>query len=128
MEVKAVARCWRSLLLAGCVCAGVSGSAWANKYAYLYTGDYNFGVVNLKTGAYSLCGNSGLLLAGLAEDEAGNIYGAAFEGNTFYSVNPVNGALTVVGNAGIDFWGLGSTRHGVYALDSSYNLYSVNTA
>jgi hypothetical protein len=115
------------LALAASICVGTAGAARADAYAFAETKDYNFGVVDLTTGAYTLCGNSGLLLAGLAADTAGHVYGGAYLGTGFYSVNPANGALTLVGNATIDFYGMGSTTKGVYALDTSANLYSVNT-
>jgi hypothetical protein len=119
---------WRHVLLSGCVCAAIGSAAWADSYAYLGTADKNFGVVDLTTGGYSLCGTSSALLAGLAEDSAGNVYGGGFQGNAFYSVNPANGALTLIAYAGFAYWGTGSTTHGVYALDGSFNLYSVDTA
>lgn len=107
------------------VWVGAPCDARADAYAFAETKDFNFGVVNLDTGAYTLCGNSGLLLAGLAADRAGHVYGGAYNGTGFYTVNPSNGALTLVGNAAINFYGMGSTTKGVYALDKSFNLYKV---
>jgi|SRR5579871_1699551 len=126
--MRMTATTWRSALLAACVCTVAAGSASADIYAYLQTNDDSFGVADLTTGGYTYCGNSGLLLAGLAEDPSGNVYGGAWTDSTFYQVNPADGSLTPLGTAGIDFYGVGSTHLGVYALDANFNFYAVNTA
>ena len=99
--------------------------------AYVYFGDNEsgtanngFGTVNLATGSYTPLGNTGLLLQTIAESPTGSLYGTA--NNTLYQINPETGSLTTVGTSS-SYAGIGSTTSAVYALDSSSNLYSVNT-
>ena len=119
----------RNLLLAGCMCVGLTGAASADTYAYLYINDqpdnlYNFGVADLTSGSYTVCGNTGQLLA----EVGGTVYGAALGGSGFYTIDPSNGALTLVGNSNISFNAVGSTDSTVYALDSNDWLYTVDPA
>ncbi len=56
----------------------------------------------------------------------GALYGAGASSSTLYQINTTTGALTAVGSAGFTYWDLGSTLSGLYGLDSSGNLYSVD--
>jgi len=101
-------------------------------YAAVDGGD--FGTLDLTTGVYTNLidlSPSGTV-AGLA-DISGTLYGATFMGNTLYTINPNTGAETLVGTSTIvgtsttlSFWDFGSTTTGIYATDSSGNLYSIN--
>jgi hypothetical protein len=55
----------------------------------------------------------------------GTLYGAGLEG-TLYTANTANGSLSVVGTSPIDYADFGSTLTGLYALDDSMSLYSIN--
>jgi len=124
---------------AKCFAAGLlalgSGAALAkgDPFAYMMAGNGNmtgsadFGVIDLKTGVFTLCGNSGSLLAGLGLGPDGTIYGGTWQGTTISTVNPSNGALTTVGNTSFQIWAFGSTSKGrLWAMDSPGNLYSIN--
>jgi hypothetical protein len=58
----------------------------------------------------------------------GVLYGGGYGSGTLYSVNPLNGAVTTIGNGNLTYWATGSTTSGLFALDSSsnMNLYSIN--
>jgi len=58
------------------------------------------------------------------------IYGGADHGNTLYSINTSNGALTAVGtgNIGGGYALIGSAASGLYALGWDDDLYSINAA
>jgi hypothetical protein len=103
-------------------------SASADTLAYATTGDDIFGVVDLNTGVFSPRGNMGLRLTGLGFGPGGVLYGGV--ANTLYSVNPLTGALSVVGSSGNSFgyWATGSTTSGLFAIDASanMNLYSID--
>jgi hypothetical protein len=87
----------------------------------------DFGIVDLSTGQFTSLGNSGQTLAGLG-NYGGNLYAGINTGTNFYQVNPVNGALTFIGNSGVSIVATGSTTSGVYELGFDDNLYSVNLA
>ena len=95
-------------------------------YATFENGD--FGIVNLATGQFAYCGNSGAVLAGLAIGPSNAIYTLDTATNEIFIVSPSNGSLTDVGSSGISGsnFGFGSTLSGIYDLDASANVYSIN--
>jgi hypothetical protein len=94
--------------------------------AYVDLVDGVFGTVDLGTGAFVQIGiPSAPGLAGLGVFN-GAIYGGASLGNTVYRINQATGVLTSVGTASINFEDFGSTTAGLFAVDTSLNLYSVN--
>ncbi len=101
--------------------------AQADPLAYATTGDDQFGVVNLTTGVFTQRGNMGVRLTGLGEI-GGKLYGGGYASGTLYSVNPSTGALTTIGNGSLTYWGTGSTKRQLFAIDNSanMNLYSIN--
>jgi hypothetical protein len=103
-----------------------AAAAKGDLYAYMVAKNFDFGVVDLDTGVFTLCGNSGAQLAGLGVGPGGTIYAGTFQTSTVSSVNPSNGALTTIGSTGLTIFGFGSTKKGLYALDGSGNLYSIN--
>lgn len=111
----------------GIIIAGQTNSQGAGSdTAYVITGAGQFGTLDLHTGAFTALGNAGVLLGGLGVYR-GNLYGGQHNGNTLYQVNPADGSLTAVGKSNIaDFNLFGSTTSGLYALDSNFNLYSVD--
>jgi len=119
-------------LAAHCVAIGWlavgTGAAVAkgDLYAYIVAGNFDFGVVDLDTGNFTLCGNSGVQVAGLGAGPSGTIYAGTFKSSTVSTVDPSNGALTTVGTTGLTIYGFGSTKKGLFALDSSGNLYSID--
>ncbi len=102
--------------------------AKADDRAHAAVSDGTFGVVDLTTGAFSLLGNTGGLV-GLGE-VGGKLYGIGLRNrghcNTLYTVNPADGSLTLVGNGSACFGNFGSTTAGLFGLDYSMNLYSVD--
>ena len=107
-----------------------SGSVKADQLAYLLSngsaGPYQFGTVDLNTGAFSQRGAiSGTFVTGLGV-AGGTLYTEGGGGFTLESINTSNGALTSIGNgAGVSLFG--STTTGLYGINStSQDLYSIN--
>ncbi|MGB9390671.1 MAG: hypothetical protein WCB70_11910, partial [Xanthobacteraceae bacterium] len=103
--------------------------------AYAVTGNDLFGVLDLNTGVFTELGDMGQRLVGLGVGPGGVLYGAAYSGGGYgaynspnlYTVNPTNGALTLVNNTfSAGFYDFGSTATGLYADGSDGNLYSIN--
>ncbi len=100
-------------------------------YGFLTAQNGDFGLVDLATGAFTLCGNSGQTLAGLAFGPNGNLYALSFESggstSTLYVVRPRDGHLTAVGTPAIPSAVLyGSSAHGQFAVDSAGDLFSID--
>ena len=107
--------------------SGSLASAKGDSYAYMASPTADFGIVDLDTGVFTLCGDTGLILAGLGLGADGTIYTAASDGFGYYSVDPRNGKLTNAGDTNVPIWGFGSTADGsLYALDVKANLYSIS--
>jgi uncharacterized repeat protein (TIGR03803 family) len=96
--------------------------------AYMGTITGDFGTIDLNTGAFSLLGNSGVTLAGMAVAN-GTLYGSSYEtgSGTLYTINPTNGSLAVVGTSPVNFWGFGSTISSLYVVGLDFNLYSIDS-
>lgn len=107
---------------------GLAASARSADLAYDATAGGDFGVVDLGTGAFSLRGNSGVQLTGLAVGTDGALYSGRYHGTDFYRVDPLNGSLTTIGQSGgMTYLDIGSTLTGVYGLGDDQYLYSINT-
>jgi VCBS repeat-containing protein len=103
--------------------------------AYAVTGNDLFGVLDLNTGVFTELGDMGQRLVGLGAGSGGVLYGAAYSSGgsgaynspNLYTVNPTNGALTLVSNTfSAGFYDFGSTTTGLYADGSDGKLYSIN--
>ncbi|HTZ70413.1 MAG TPA: hypothetical protein VMB71_07160 [Acetobacteraceae bacterium] len=101
-------------------------AARADSFAFMTAGNDDFGVLDLTSGSFTLCGNSGVLLAGLGLAPHGVIYAAGWGTSTIYTVNRTNGALTTVGTTSLTVDDFGSTKKVLYALDFNGNLFSIN--
>ena len=102
--------------------------AQADDLAYTATGgaSSSFGVIDLNTGVYTQTSLESQQLTGLAV-LGGQLYGAAWDGKTLYSINTTTGALTALAtSAGFNYFDIGSTTSGLYAVDGTGNLYSVS--
>jgi hypothetical protein len=99
----------------------------ADNIAYMGTVSGQFGTIDLNTGAFTSLGNSGLTLAGMAVANA-TLYGSSYHtaAGDLYTINPTNGAVTVVGVSGVDYDDFGSTTTGLYAIGTNADLYSIN--
>lgn len=107
-----------------------AGSALSDSLAYDIGSNGTFGTLDLATGALTQTGNTGITPAGLGEIGS-TLFTADYEGTGLYTVNTLTGAITPIsslGLNGIGFNTLGSTATGLYALDNSFNLYSINPA
>jgi hypothetical protein len=103
-------------------------TAWSDSFAFNIGSNGTFGTLDLTTGALSQTENSGITPAGLGEIGS-TLFTAASEGAGLYSANTVTGDLTQISSLGLNgagFNSLGSTTTGLYALDNSFNLYSIN--
>lgn len=117
------------LLIAGAALLSTALSAAADSFAYMATNIGDFGTLNLSTGVFSMQGNFGQTLAGLATVNS-TLYGISYAngGGNLYTVNPVNGSLTFVGSSGLVVDDFGSTASGaLYAVSTSSDLYSINS-
>ena len=76
-----------------------------------------------------MLGNSGETLAGMAVAD-GRLYASAYHttSGTVFDVNPANGALTSIGNSGIEIDDFGSTPSGLFAVGTDGDLYSLSPA
>ncbi len=99
--------------------------ARADQYVYDTTSTNQFGLLDLSTGAFSQITVTTPNLYGFGE--IGNtLYSASV--STFYGVNGATGGLTSIGTSAFTYDGMGSTTTTVFGLDTSSNLYSINTA
>jgi hypothetical protein len=105
----------------------LAGGLEAKNLAYIFTGTDQFGTIDLDTGAFTQLGNTGVKLSGLGVAQ-GALYGGQNGGSTLYQVNLADGSLTVVGTGNIAYYDTGSTTKGLYAIDGSFKLYSVDPA
>jgi hypothetical protein len=124
---RKVMGCTRILLAALALTASFI-VARADPQAYMGTDTGEFGVIDLTTGAFSLLGNSGQTLAGMAVAD-GDLFASAYHTplGAVFNINPANGALTAIGNAGIDIDDFGSTTSGLFAVGFlDRDLYSIN--
>jgi PEP-CTERM motif-containing protein len=114
-----------------CCCVGVvliaATALYADNMAYMGTVNGDFGTIDLNTGVFSLSGNSGVTLAGMAVAN-GMLYGSSYHTSTgvLYTINPANGAVTAVGTNSLNIDDFGSTTSGLYAVGLDTNLYSIN--
>jgi hypothetical protein len=99
----------------------------ADDFAYTGLNGGGFGTLDLTTGQFTLLGNSGQTLDGLAV-LGGTLYGMQYGGNTLYTVNPANGSLTAVGQQVNLTYLFGSTASGLYSVLGNNDLYSVDPA
>jgi hypothetical protein len=102
-------------------------TAKADPMAYMGTDTGEFGTVDLTTGAFSLLGNSGQTLAGMAVD-GGTLFASAYHtaSGTLFNVNPANGVLIALGSSEVDIDDFGSTTSGLFGVGLDGNLYSFN--
>jgi hypothetical protein len=100
----------------------------ADNFAYMGTVAGEFGTINLNTGVFSILGNSGQTLAGMAVTN-GAIYASSYHtAGKLFTVNPTNGSVTLVGNStSLVYDDFGSTTSGLYAIGTDAALYSINS-
>lgn len=99
----------------------------ADNMAFMGTVNGDFGTIDLNTGVFTHLGSSGVTLAGMAVAN-GTLFGSSYHTSTgsLYTINPANGAVTVVGTNSLDIDDFGSTTSGLYAVGTDSNLYSIN--
>ena len=112
------------------LCLLTAAFAQADSFAYAGSSSGAFGTMDLNTGAFTLLGNSGQTLAGLAV-ATGSIFATSYHtaNGTLFGVNPANGALTSIGTAtGVDYDDFGSTTTGLYVVSfgAIQDLYSIS--
>lgn len=122
----------RGLLIAAAVFAGSAAQAVTT---YVAGSGGQFGTLDLATGVFTSLGTThlGATSFGLLEGFSvanGTLYGQTLSGgNTIYSVDPTNGALTVIGTNSSNAFYLGSTTSGgLFGADLTGNLFSINTS
>ena len=107
--------------------------AKADPIAYEVTTDVTtpfsqFGTVDLATGAFKQTSVLGFVPTGISRIGS-SLYTSTFTGTAFGQINPVTGAVTTISNTGLgggEYLAMGSTLTTIYALDGSFNLYTVN--
>jgi len=104
-------------------------AAKADNIAFMGTVTGEFGTIDLNTGVFTLLGNSGVTLAGMAVANH-TLDGSSYHTSTgvLYSINPANGSPTVIGTSSLDIDDFGSTTSGLYAVGVDANLYSINSS
>ena len=104
-------------------------SLQADNIAYMGVIGGDFGTIDLNTGVFTVLGNSGQTLAGMAV-ENGMLFGSSYHtaAGTLYSINPANGSLTTIGSSSLDYDDFGSTTSGIFAVGTDTSFYSVNPA
>jgi hypothetical protein len=100
----------------------------ADNIAFMGADGGDFGTIDLNTGTFSLLGNSGQTLSGMAVSNA-TLYGASYHtaNGTLFTINPASGSLTAVGTSTVDYDDFGSTISGIFAVGVDGNLYSINS-
>jgi len=103
--------------------------ARADDFAYLLTGgQHQFGILDLTTGVFTQIGNPLGVAVGTGLGElGGNLYTIDGNSSTLYQVT-TNGVLIAGPSGSAIYDNIGSTTAGLFALDYSYNLYSINPA
>jgi hypothetical protein len=101
--------------------------ARADDTAYIVTFTSQFGTVDLTNGQFTQRGVMGEHGPPRGLGEVGGILYIADSSpvSNIYSVDPSSGKVMLLGSAGIFVDDLGSTTSGLYAIDSSGNLYSI---
>jgi len=99
-------------------------------YAYAAFSNADFGILNLVTGQFVPCGNTGGSGAvGLAVGPGNTLYAETTTAYPdIYTINPTNAATTYVGPTGIPNpnYALGSTLTAIYDVDTAGNVYTIN--
>lgn len=90
----------------------------------------NLGTVNVTGERSTITGNSGIVLTDVARTANGLLWGIDF--NSFYSINPSTGAVTLIGALGAGAGGMNAlvaSGNGLYAASiNTTSLYVVNTS
>ena len=104
-------------------------SVKANDTAYMGVNGGDFGTIDLGTGVFTILGNSGQTLAGMAVASA-TLYGASYHtaSGSLFTINPADGSLSTVGTSTVNYDDFGSTTFGLFAVGIDASLYSVNSA
>jgi hypothetical protein len=106
--------------------AGSAELAKADLLAYETTTSGQFGTIDLNTGVTTVITTGIPPSAGLGEIN-GILYSAGGRGDhTLFTVNPVNGDFTPVGNGIITYTAFGSTTTGLFGVDTYDRLWSIN--
>jgi hypothetical protein len=115
-----------ALLLAPLDAAKADPAAYEVTFGDL--GSNVFGTVDLATGAFTQTSTLSFIPTGISEIGS-NLYTSTFTGTAFDQINPSTGAVTQISDVGLggsEYLAQGSTLNTIYALDGSFNLYSVN--
>ncbi len=105
----------------------LSTCAFADTMTWVATGANQFGTLDLNTGSYSTISDLGFIPAGLGEIGS-TVYTADEGGTTLYKVNPTNGSTSAVGTSSTSYYAFGSTRTGLYMVDTVGGLWNINTS
>ena len=111
--------------------AHVASPALADPLAWDALLNDDFGKLDLASGALAQIGVLAVGASGPAGlGEIGStVYTASIFGTGFYTVNTATAGVTLISNVGLggnNYYNIGSTTSGLYGLDGSYNLYSIN--
>jgi hypothetical protein len=115
------------LAYVGAIC--FASGAEADSVAFDGTSSGLFGRLDLTTGVFTQTATlDGITPTGLGELGSA-LYTGEYQGTGFYKLNPVTGAATLISTTGLngkEYVALGSTLTGIYWLDASGNLYSID--
>src|SRR5579883_147432 len=105
-----------------------SSAALGDTLAWDVTGQNTFGTLDHNTGNFNQVANFGFTPAGIGEVN-GVLYTSLSGGTQLYQVNPVNGALSFIGdlsNGTFTYYTLGSTNSALYMVDNMGTLWTIN--
>ena len=87
-----------------------------------------FGTLDANTGVFTQISTADPAVAGLGE-VGGVLYGSDYESTgQLYSINQFTGVFTPVGlPTGLSYYDFGATTSTLFALDTAFNLYSIDT-
>ena len=99
-----------------------AGQAYADTFAVQANNEQSFGMVDLDTGVFTKTETSPVVYSDFGA-YGGKLYSGAYLGSGFYSINPANGAGTLINaNDGVINGATGSTPSGVFVVDPNRNL------
>jgi hypothetical protein len=126
LSIRAVA--FGPAILCGLLTAFCGVAAAADNVAYMGTVSGDFGTIDLDTGVFTVLGNSGQTLAGMAVAD-GSLFASSYHTTgQLFQVNAANGSLALVGNTlGLTIDDFGSTTAGLFAVSTNADLYSINS-
>jgi hypothetical protein len=119
-----------ALLAAFAIAQQLPDSEAADHAVYVVTGYQQFGIVDLKTGAFHQISGTPEPDANLVYGPDGKLYSVGAASGSLVSIDSVSGTTTVIGPTGLgpNVFAFAGAAGKLYSTDFNNNLYSVNPA